>query len=723
MNPLLVRRLSCVAVAIAAAAGLSRCNRAAISSSRETPVIIISIDTLRSDRLPAYGYRSVETPHLDAFRNDGVLFERAYSHCPLTLPSHATMFTGRLPADNGVRDNLGFRLGGELPTLAETLKKNGYATGGAVSAFVLRRETGIARGFDFYDDDIASGAPNQSMGNIQREGAGTIDAAQRWIGEQSGKPFFFFLHLYEPHSPYSPPEPFLSRYPSRYDGEVAHVDALLGRFFEFLKDRGIYDEAMIIVTSDHGEGLNDHGEEEHGIFLYREAIQIPLIVKLPRRERAGSTIAAPVQLIDLFPTIAERTRAEAPKFDASARSIFVADENPPRRIFSETYYPRFHFGWSEMHSVIDASHHLISAPTAELYDVRNDVAEKKNVLRENRRVYADMRRSLEPLVKKAAAPTTIDPEEASKLAALGYIGSTVAETEGELPDPKEKIGTFRQIKAAFALFHAHKYPDALAAFRALLDENPRMLDLWDITARTLSKLGRTREAIAAAKEGLKLAPNTTHLQLMIANLSLEAGELDDAARHAELAVSADPGQAREILARIALARGDAAAAERQAKLALDNEKDRVVALLTLSRIELYRKNAEAALEYADRAAKTLEEKKRPPIVQTNFLRGDALARLGREAEAEAAFRKEIELFPNEVHAYRNLILLYVSAGRVEDATALVFDLVRNSPTAAGYVTVIETLRTIGDDRGARYWTRKARERFPEDPRIRELARS
>jgi len=312
------------------------CNRAAVAPSNHTPVILVSIDTLRSDHVPAYGYRGVDTPALDALRADSILYERAYSHVPLTLPSHTTIFTGMLPAANGVRDNLGFRLAPSVPTLAELLKKNGYSTGAAVSAFVLRRETGIARGFDDYDDQIDPVNSGANVGRVQRPGGETSAIAKKWIAAHDQQPFFYFLHLYEPHTPYEP----------TYDADIAKADSIVGDFLRFLKEKGIYDNALIILLSDHGEGLNDHGEAEHGIFVYREALQVPLMVKLPHAARRGASIATPVQLSDVFPTICAITGTRAPSTTATS---LVADI-PQRAIYSETLFPKFHYGWSDLHS-------------------------------------------------------------------------------------------------------------------------------------------------------------------------------------------------------------------------------------------------------------------------------------------------------------------------------------------------------------------------------------
>ncbi|HXI13360.1 MAG TPA: sulfatase-like hydrolase/transferase [Thermoanaerobaculia bacterium] len=710
-----------LAILTLAVLSASACNQGKrVAAWKDTPVIIISIDTLRSDHLPAYGYKGVATPAIDALRNDSVLFEHAYSNIPLTLPSHAALFTGRLPADTAVRDNVGFRLSAETPTIAEELKKNGYETGGAVSSFVLRRQTGIARGFDFYDDGIALPEAQENMGLIQREGQKTVAAATRWIGERAGNRFFFFLHLYEPHAPYTPPPEFRSGAATDYDGEIAYVDDILGGFLRFLKERDLYDKALIIFTSDHGEGLGDHGEEEHGIFLYREAIQIPLLIKLPGRARAGESVAEPVQLIDLFPTIADLTKTATKPVDPSSRSLAGNTLGAKRKIFSETYYPRLHFGWSELHSLIDEQYHLIDAPRAELYDVVSDTRERKNIAAEQRRVYAGMKRLVEPLVKQASAPTRIDPEEADKLAALGYIGSAVTSPDDVLPDPKDQIAVLGDIKACFALFHAAKYEEALAASKSLLKRSPRILDLWHISARALTKLGREEEAMAVAKEGLRLAPGTTYFQLMIANLALELRLLDEAVEYATMALEEDPGRGHEVLARVRLEKNDIDGAVREANLALKEQSDGVGPLLILSRAASRRGDPATALGYADKAQALLLEKNAPVTVSVHYQRGDALARLGRFDEAERAFLEEIRLFPDEPQSYVSLILAYISQGRTKDATRLVFDLTRQSPTPRSYVAMVQTLRTIGDEKGARYWMDKALLQFPDDPRIREL---
>jgi choline-sulfatase len=711
---------------VAGALALGCRGGAAGHASNTTPVILISVDTLRSDHLPAYGYKDVATPTLDALRADSILYERAYSHCPLTLPSHTSMLTGLLPGDHGIRDNIGFRLDNKIPTLAEVLKQNGYATGGAVSAFVLRRESGISRGFDFYDDQVEPVGPSQVIGRVQRDGRETIHVAQNWIDQHGEKPFFFFLHLYDPHTPYTPPEPFFSRYSNHYDGEIAYVDSALGELIAYLKQKDLYDKALIIFLSDHGEGLSEHGEEEHGIFLYREALQVPLMVKMPKSRDAGKSVAAPVELIDVFPTVVEQTATKVAAGKRSGRSLlsFLDGKQADRPIYAETFYPRFHFGWSDLHSLIEGPNHYIRAPIPELYDLAADPGEKKNVLQENRRAYVRLRDAIEPFVRQASAPTNIDPEEAAKLAALGYVGSSVTTAADEkLADPKTTIGTFRDIRIAFTYYRNQRQNEALALTDKLLAENPRILDLWDLKSKILVALGRNEDAIAAAKAGLKQQPQAVALMFAVANLSILTGHLDEAQQHAELAVRLEPGQAHEILSRIWLQRGNYDKALAEAKLAMSSQNDPTNPLMTMALIEKQRGDLPAALKNLDQAAEAVAKKKNPRVPNLHYYRGDVLARLNRNEAAEAEFKQEIAFYPTQPDAYASLILLLASEGRGEEATSLVFELVKRAPNPPSYVAVSETLKAIGDDRGALYWAYQGLQKYPKDPELLRVAKA
>ncbi|MGZ6970779.1 MAG: sulfatase, partial [Thermoanaerobaculia bacterium] len=366
------------------------------SRSRGASVVLVSIDTLRSDHLPLYGARGLETPTLDGIAADGIVFERAYSPCPLTLPAHASILTGLDPATHGVRNNVGYTLdAARHPTLATLLKARGYRTGGAVSAFVLRGATGLASSFDFYDDLIDAPADASAAGAVQRAGPETMRRALAWLDGLAAGPFFLFVHLYEPHTPYDPPEPFRSRSASAYDGEIAFADSIVGTLVADLRRLGLYDGTLLVVLSDHGEGLGDHGEQEHGILLYREALQVPLIVKLPGSHRRGTRVAEPVGLVDVLPTLAgELGLAPPPGLPGIDLFAGGSPRAAERRIFSETMYPRIHLGWSELRSLFGARHHFVEGVRAELYDAISDPGETRDLIASSGEAARDFKRGL-----------------------------------------------------------------------------------------------------------------------------------------------------------------------------------------------------------------------------------------------------------------------------------------------------------------------------------------
>jgi arylsulfatase A-like enzyme len=291
------------------------------------PIILISIDSLRADRLPLYGYSGVRTPAIDALAADGILFERAYAHAPLTLPAHTSLLTGRLPLRTGVRNNLGFTIKGAERLLAEMLRDRGYETAGVVSSYVLRADTGMSQGFAFFDDDLsgeqAAGQPVAEP-PLERDGMQSASIAERWLDSVGTGRAFLFLHLYEPHAPHAPPERFAELSP--YDGEVAYVDEIVGRLVKYLKAHQLYDQSTIVLVSDHGESLGDHGETGHGLLAYEEVMRVPLIIKRSAGEGAGRRVKELVQHVDLVPTILEMARAPVPD-TLDGRSLMPLLEN------------------------------------------------------------------------------------------------------------------------------------------------------------------------------------------------------------------------------------------------------------------------------------------------------------------------------------------------------------------------------------------------------------
>ena len=701
-------------LALAVLIAFSACRRSErLFTDPGTPVILITIDTLRSDHLPAYGYTKITTPAIDQFRADSILYEHAYSHCPLTLVSHASIFTGLLPAEHGVRDNIGYTLNPKVQTIAEVMKSKGYATGGAVSAIVLRSETGIKRGFDFWDDAIDLDPNFLSLGRAQRSGDETREIADKWITGHKSQPFFFFFHIYEPHSPYEP----------TYDADIQMADAIMGRFFDSLKQEGLYDKAAIILLSDHGEGLGEHGEDEHGILLYREALQVPLMVKLPHSRDHGKSVSTPVELLDVFPTITEALGLQEKSEGTSLMATFRGDVKADRPIYSETYYPRFHFGWSDLHSMIASSNHYIQSPKPELFDLQSDPSERNNTLQQNRRTYVAMRNLIGPFIKGAEAPKAINLEQAQQLAALGYIGSTVSTaSNAELPDPKDNIGLSHRIGQAFSAFQKQRYEDAVGICNDLLRQNPNMLDIISLESRALADLGRPDDAIAMAKRGLHLEPTATNLALMIASISLELHRLDEAQKHAELALNDVPAESHKLLAQIALEQKNYPRATAEANALFGSTPDNPFAIMILGQVAQQEGKVDEALRDYDRALTVSQAQHRHVIADLYFHRGDALARLGRADEAEAAFRKEIELYPRNPQAYKNLILLYATEGKNDAATQLIFAMEKAAPTPPTYMAISETLRIIGDINGARFWAARGLTRFPNNRELQTRTR-
>jgi arylsulfatase A-like enzyme/cytochrome c-type biogenesis protein CcmH/NrfG len=703
---------------------LTACSPGKPSIPAGTPVIIISIDTLRADHLPAYGYRGVETPAIDRLRADGILFEKAYSPTPLTFPSHSSLLTGLLPGVHGVRDNVGYRLDAQrLPFLPRLLKETGYATGGAVSAYVLQGKGGLDTGFDLYEDSVEF-RTNTGLGGMQRPGSETLKLSLDWLRGVKDKPFFFFFHIYEPHTPYAPPEPFASRYPSRYDGEIATADKIVGDLLSALEGFGVYDDALIVLLSDHGEGLGDHGEDEHGVLLYDEAIHVPLILKLPGGKRSGETVAKPAQLTDVVPTLLSLLGQPLPQ-ELKGKSLLDLEAAPGRRIYSETFYPRLHFGWSDLASLTDGRHHYIEGPDPELYDLAADPREKTNVLARERRVYGAMRQELQGYERRLAPPSAVDEEAKKAMIALGYIGSAAGDLSGPLPDPKTRIGALADLKAAFQHSARKEHEQAAAAYRRVLAANPQMVDAWEFLGHSLKAMGKTDEALAAYREGLKISDGSPSIAVSAASLYFDLGRLDEAAAHARMAAPTHPSFAHGLLAQIALRRKDLDEAEREARLAMDDENLRLGPMITLAEVLHARRQYEEALETTAKAADVYarRETQDPDLIRgLSLIRGKILADLGDTQGAEAAFVQEIQRFPEDVRAYSNLAVLYALSGRPGRVGPTLRQMVEASPTPGAYAEAVKTLRTLKDPDSAAALLRFALGKYPGSPELRELAK-
>jgi len=680
------------------------------------PVIIISVDTLRADRLSAYGYEGVETPALDQLSQDAVLFENAISHCPLTLPSHASLLTGELPVVHGVRDNLGYRLDSAAhPLLPALLSPAGYTSGAAVSSYVLRGETGLAPAFDWYDDEIQPRA-GLTLDRLERRGEETLGKALQWIDGEKDSPFFLFVHLFEPHDPYEAPPPWNSQGADSYDGEVAYTDFLVGRFLDELRSRDLYDRSLVIFLSDHGEGLGDHGEARHGLLLYRSTLHIPLLVKLPDGERGGTRVEAPAQLVDVLPTVLDVAGVSIPE-GLPGRSLVSPSFDSPsekvRRIYSETYYGRLHYGWSELRSLMNERFHYIESPNPELFDLVSDPGQQRNVLTEERRAYAELRQALEAYPSDLAAPEEADPEVMARLAALGYL-TAPAPQEGPRPDPKENLQLLEDIQSALELQAAGRLEEAADQLQALQREHPEVQDVYLLLGPVLRRLGRLDEAIAVGLEGQRRLPTLAPLvSLELARGYLAAGDWEAAAGAARAGATANRSQSHELLARIAQAQGDLQTSVEEADRALEASGVPRADLLVL-RARLHMSLQEegldengAALSLLSQAHELVTAGKALPVLGLDADRGDLLARSDRPAEAEQAFREEIAHFPGNLQAYGRYAFLLATQRRFDEIEPLFEALAAARPDPRSYIFAADTLERLGNAEAAVRWRQRA----------------
>ena len=672
-----------------------------VSIEASGPIIIISVDTLRADHLPIYGGSGVRTPHLDALAGDSIVFENAYSQVPLTLPSHASMLTGRLPASIGVRNNLGYRFDASVPSLPTLLKVRGYETGAVVSSYVLRGDTGLGDAFDHYDDRM-NNSPGAIVGEIQRRGDATVSAAIEWLDDRQEQRVFLFLHLFEPHTPYDPPEPYASEYAgSPYDGEIATADAAVGRLLDHLRQAGLYDDATIVFMSDHGEGLGDHGESEHGIFLYREAIHVPLFVKLPGSDRAGERIDDPVGLIDIFPTIGQLAGLDFPPDGIAGRSLLgPGDVGDPRRIYSETMYPRIHLGWSDLASLIDDEHHYIDAPTPELYDLVADPGETRNILSEERRTYASMRDELAGYSRELEAPEAVTSEEAAKLAALGYLGSGGSDATGPLPDPKDRIGDLESFMVASRDVRAGDGIRAIAALEQIVERNPAFADGWTLLGKAYDQAGRLDDAVRAYQKTIEVAPMLAPgTALSIAEIQLKLGRYEDALDHVTLAREAHPATASLVRSRALVGLGQTAHLEDALEFALEDPATREEAKVVRVQGLVSQRRLDEALEMIEQHEIDFGD----PVPGRSFTKADILARKGRLGEAKTSFLDEIAQFPRNREAYVRLAALHLLEGNASEAERVMKALSTANPGPATRAMIAEAYRRLGRPDLAARW--------------------
>lgn len=500
------------------------------SAAARPSILVISIDTLRADRLGCYGASAAETPNIDAWAREGVLFENAVSPVPITLPAHASMLTGLLPYRHGVRDNGLYRLPPDVPTLAARLAETGYDTGAVVAAAVLDRQYGLARGFRLYDDDVGGRA---GLAIAERPAGAVTDAAVA-LARQLRAPFFLFVHYFDPHAAYRPPAEIAGRFGERpYDGEVAYVDREIGRLRRELG--AALDAAAIVITADHGESLGEHGEATHGVFLYQSTLHVPLIVAAAGWPK-GRRVSGLASNLDVTPTLLEIAGTTLPGLDGRALGALARSEpSPARSIPLESEFGLNSYGWSPLVGLTDGALKWIGAPEAELYDLAADPAEAHSLLParagDARRLATLWREAVVEDRRATAIADASDPERSERLAqlsALGYVAGSRAPSrpEGGLTDPKRAIGSLALVNEARQLIGARRFDDALRRLDAALKASPRNVSALVLAGVSQLQAGRPRLALAPLRRAGEIAPANADVQF---NLGLACVGVNDAA--------------------------------------------------------------------------------------------------------------------------------------------------------------------------------------------------
>jgi arylsulfatase A-like enzyme/Tfp pilus assembly protein PilF len=527
----------------------------ASKNTRPTPaarnVVVITIDTLRADHVGCYGYKQIKTRNIDALAADGTRFDRAFAVVPVTLPSHTTIMTGTYPMLSGMHDFSLNKLSPTQPTLASVLKQAGYATGAVVASAVLDSRFGLNQGFDFYYDHFDfSRLDETNLDEMERPGNQVADLTIDWLGKNWQKKFFLWMHLYDPHFPYTPPEPYRTEYAGRlYDGEIAFADEQVGRLVQFLKDKGIYQNTVIVLAGDHGEGLGEHGEKTHGFFIYNSTMHVPLIIRSPDA-KGGQAVEDMVSLVDLMPTVLSAVGVDVPsqvqgknlmpkvagvqEADKSVRSTRASD----RAVYGETFLPRLHFNWSELRGAENTKYHFIDAPKPELYDVGKDPGELHNLFADKKAVSEEMRAKLVAMIREYSAgqelaeKTTLDPALAERLKSLGYVafsgGGDPAISNRDLPDPKDRIGAYEEFSDAMSDSQHGRYQESIEKLNALLKTEPNSTPGHYMQGLNLYRLKMFPEAIAEFQKTVRLSPDYALAFFNLGMAQAHAGETDAA---------------------------------------------------------------------------------------------------------------------------------------------------------------------------------------------------
>ncbi len=662
----------------------------ALRKGRDFNVVLITLDTVRADAIGCYGNTRVKTPAIDGLARGGLRFERCVAQAPLTLPSHTTLLTGTFPPFHGVRDNGGTLVPAGLETMAEVFKGRGYQTAAFVAAYVLDSRWGLNQGFDTYFDQFdLTRRQGGSPLDVQRPANEVIDAALPWLEQKKADRFFAWIHLYDPHIPYEPPAPYDKDYADQpYLGEVAFADAQIGRLLSFLETNGLLDHTFIVFAGDHGEALGQHEEKTHGFFVYQETLRVPLIISTPFPKLSGKVATRPVRLADVMPTVLDMCGWPSP---GQVQGTSLSGEfrgksaGPSEPAYAESYYPRDHFGWSELRSVQDDRFQLIVAPDLELYDLVADPGELTNIAASKPEVVRTMRARAEDLFQRygrnafQAEKSSLDAAAREKLGALGYLGSTIdpSRLEGRtLASPKSKVGIYNKLNEAQVISSGAQAQQAVTTLREIIASEPDIIDAHFALGSIYMSAGLLKEAIPEFQRVLALNPQDTFTALNLGVCRVELGQPDQAEKFILDYLKSGP-QDPELylfLGRVNYNQKklDQAAAYYEKALALSPTS--AITCNWLAAVEMVRGDLDKA-EARLRQAIELN----PRLATAHYNLGQVLLKKGQGPEAEAAFKTELEVNPAHFQSALLLSMIARRRGKEADEMAYLDKAIRQGP--------------------------------------------
>lgn len=676
-------------------------------------IVFITLDTTRADRLPCYGYDKVKTPYLDELAREGVVFEQCFSPTALTLPSHSSMMTGIYPTYHGVRVNGNTALSQNHATLAELFNRQGYRCGAFIAAFVLDGRWGLKQGFHYYDDNFDLQKYKQlDLGRVQRPGDQVMDEALSWLDNQTDKPFFCWIHLYDPHTPYEPPEPYRSMYGNRgleglYDGEIAFTDLQIGRCVSWLRQKGLEKKTILVIMGDHGEGLGEHGELTHGYFIYDYAVHVPFLIITPFDDLKGIRVPTQVRTIDLYPTLLEMVNLPVPaenQGESLIPALFEPQKTVHRKVYGESMTPGIQYGWASLHSLRTGKYKYIEAPRPELYDLANDPEERNNLVRRlpdlAKRFKNELKQIMDTTSEGAPEPETanLDSDTLQRLATLGYVGAPVSKKSrkhGQLADPKDKQEIFEAISLASEYVSREKYAEAAKQLEGVLAKEPGIPQAKLVLATCYEELDRVEDAKKQLDDILKDDPNSLQALIGMASLLSEEGKDEDVITLCKKAISMDE---RNTLAYTLI--GEVYMGKLEHENALEYLEKAVEIQPKLTRNRLNLGACYLGLKRYGEANKILKDiaAKNPKFPSVHFHLGLLYEEQGQFESARDAYREEVKLHDKFVPARFNLGKLLLRFNDFEGYMSHMREVVKLAPKKAeGYLFLARGMLRRSDD--------------------------